>query len=257
MVKLSWKSGNFSQQSNFSTSLFQFIKHSSKKKLQNTAKYFFNVNFKGSCDIRFEWKRRNATTHSLCSTRDRALTITTTCTDLRIQDAFSASSVTNRLKKQTLTCVSQTRYMPYVLSQLILLVQLPVSGALLRPAPSSPEGRPHSSHQLLQKVLSRMTARVTRLHPAGWLSHWTKFPHQTMAQSCCTSVSFQAKLGKLIKLQGPLHSRLKEVKELQLAENTPCFYVSLSADPGQLCIITFSSDSAACFWDMDLWDARD
>lgn len=49
----------------------------------------------------------------------------------------------------------------------------------------------------------------------------------------------------------------KEVKETQFGENTPCFYVSHSVDPGQLHIIAFSWDSAAYLWDVALWDARD
>lgn len=41
--------------------------------------------------------------------------------------------------------VTLTWYIPYVLLQVLLLVQLPMSIPLLRPAPSSPEGRPSSS----------------------------------------------------------------------------------------------------------------
>lgn len=57
-------------------------------------------------------------------------------------ERFSAPSVTNRPKIQTLTHVSQTRHMLCVLFQVILLVQLPTSVALLR------------LHQVLQKAAS-------------------------------------------------------------------------------------------------------
>lgn len=142
------------------------MKHSSKKSSKTLPNLTSSMSTsKAHVTLGLNKKRRNPTTHSLTS--KTSCSHTTTCKDLSIQDAFSASAVTNRLKNQTLTHVNQTWNMPYVLLQVILLVQLPISAALLRPALSSPEGRPHSSHKLLQKVLPGITARARVLHPVG------------------------------------------------------------------------------------------
>lgn len=62
--------------------------------------------------------------HMQLTQHERSCTHASICLDLKIQDAFSASSVTNRLTHQTLSLVTQTWYIRYVLFQLLLLVQL-------------------------------------------------------------------------------------------------------------------------------------
>lgn len=105
---------------------------------------------------------------------------------LRIQDAFSASSVTNRLECQTLFLVTQTQAIPYMLIQVILLVQLSTQArsrlsrrqALLRPTGTSYYKK---SCQGLQPRLQDLSLRVDR-QPATELNTPTQLPKEAAAR---------------------------------------------------------------------------
>lgn len=111
---------------------------------------------------------------------------------LRSNDTRCFSASSNRLKYQTPSLATQSWYIPWVLFQVLLLLQLPMSVPLLRPAPRSPEGRPCSSQcaPAIPRSPARDYSQGYRTSPCGLtdnfpteLNSLTKMPQKAAALS--------------------------------------------------------------------------